>query len=50
MNDLNNRLAELRVNQQDYSEARAQRLRLLQNMNLATDDGVLNLAGVLLFA
>ena len=36
--------------QQRYPEARAQRLRLLQNMNLATDDGVLNLAGVLLFA
>ncbi|MGH9847746.1 MAG: hypothetical protein ACREEM_54350 [Blastocatellia bacterium] len=27
-----------------------ERLKLLQNMNLATDDGVLNLAGVLLFA
>ena len=38
------------VYQQEYPEARAQRLRLLQNMNLATDDGVLNLAGVLLFA
>ncbi len=28
----------------------ADRLRLLANMNLATDDGVLNLAGLLLFA
>ncbi|MFN0119547.1 MAG: ATP-binding protein, partial [Blastocatellia bacterium] len=30
--------------------AARERLQLLQNMNLATDDGVLNLAGVLLFA
>ncbi len=28
----------------------AERLRLLANMNLATDDGVLNLAGLLLFS
>jgi ATP-dependent DNA helicase RecG len=34
----------------DYPEAPADRLRLLQNMNLATPDGFLNLAGVLLFA
>jgi len=33
-----------------YPEAPADRLRLLQNMNLATPDGFLNLAGVLLFA
>jgi ATP-dependent DNA helicase RecG len=33
-----------------YPESKRERLRLLQNMNLATDDGVLNLAGVLLFA
>lgn len=38
------------VYQQDYPDAPAERLRLLQNMNLATDDGMLNLAGVLLFA
>ena len=38
------------VYQQDYPEAPAERLRLLQNLNLATDDGKLNLAGVLLFA
>lgn len=34
----------------DYPEASADRLRLLQNLNLATPDGFLNLAGVLLFA
>lgn len=33
-----------------YPDAPDALLRLLQNMNLATDDGVLNLAGVLLFA
>jgi len=35
---------------QDYPETAAKRTRLLQNMNLATDDGMLNLAGVLMFA
>ncbi|RPH50940.1 MAG: ATP-dependent DNA helicase RecG [Desulfobacteraceae bacterium] len=34
----------------DYPDSAAARLRLLQNMNLATDEGNLNLAGVLLFA
>ncbi len=34
----------------DYPESQPQLLRLLQNMSLATDDGMLNLAGVLLFA
>jgi len=34
----------------DFPDAAEDRLRLLQNMNLATDDGFLNLAGVLLFA
>ena len=34
----------------DYPESRPELLRLLQNMSLATDDGMLNLAGVLLFA
>ncbi|MBI5601876.1 MAG: putative DNA binding domain-containing protein [Deltaproteobacteria bacterium] len=34
----------------EYPDSAAARLRLLQNMNLATDDGQLNLAGVLLFA
>ncbi len=34
----------------DYPESQADLLRLLQNMDLATDDGMLNLAGVLLFA
>jgi ATP-dependent DNA helicase RecG len=38
------------VYQQDYPDAPAERLRLLQNLNLATDDERLNLAGVLLFA
>ena len=33
-----------------YPDTAQERLTLLQNMNLATDDGVLNLAGVLLFA
>ena len=33
-----------------YPDAPEELLRLLQNMNLATDEGVLNLAGVLLFA
>jgi len=38
------------VYQQPYPDSPDELLRLLQNMNLATDDGVLNLAGVLLFA
>ena len=35
---------------QDYPDSPAELTRLLQNMNLANDDGNLNLAGVLLFA
>ena len=35
---------------QSWPDSRQELLTLLQNMNLATDDGVLNLAGVLLFA
>jgi ATP-dependent DNA helicase RecG len=38
------------VYKRDLPDAEAERLRLLQNMNLATDDGFLNLAGVLMFA
>ncbi|MEI6756593.1 MAG: ATP-dependent DNA helicase RecG [Chlorobium sp.] len=38
------------VYEQEYPDSSAELTRLLQNMNLATDDGVLNLAGVLLFA
>ncbi|PZN81873.1 MAG: ATP-dependent DNA helicase RecG [Candidatus Methylumidiphilus alinenensis] len=38
------------VYQQPWPESAEDLLTLLQNMNLATDDGVLNLAGVLLFA
>lgn len=38
------------VYQQEYPESPEERTRLLQNMNLATDNGVLNLAGVLMFA
>ena len=34
----------------DYPDSPVDRLRLLQNMDLATDTGMLNLAGVLLFA
>ena len=34
----------------DLPDSAQERLTLLQNMNLATDDGLLNLAGVLLFA
>jgi ATP-dependent DNA helicase RecG len=34
----------------DFPDAHPERLTLLQNMNLAADDGSLNLAGVLLFA
>ena len=36
--------------EQEYPEDPEQRIRLLQNMNLSTDKGVLNLAGLLLFA
>lgn len=35
---------------QEYPDSPASLTRLLQNMNLATDDGMLNLAGVLMFA
>ncbi|MFZ1598454.1 MAG: RNA-binding domain-containing protein, partial [Anaerolineae bacterium] len=35
---------------QEFPDAAEERLTLLQNMNLATDSGMLNLAGVLLFA
>ena len=38
------------VYKQDYPDSVAEQTRLLQNMNLATDAGNLNLAGVLLFA
>ncbi|MDD2736516.1 MAG: RhuM family protein [Desulfuromonadaceae bacterium] len=38
------------VCKQDYPDSSSELLRLLQNMNLATEDGVLNLAGVLMFA
>lgn len=38
------------VYKQEYPDSHAELTRLLQNMNLATDDGRLNLAGVLLFA
>ena len=38
------------VYKQDLPDSTQERLTLLQNMNLATDDGLLNLAGVLLFA
>ena len=38
------------VYKMDYPDSPAELTRLLQNMNLATDDGMLNLAGVLLFA
>lgn len=38
------------VYKQDYPESFVELTRLLQNMNLATDDGHLNLAGVLMFA
>lgn len=37
------------VHQMEYPDDAAERLRLLQNLNLATDDGQLNLAGLLLF-
>jgi ATP-dependent DNA helicase RecG len=38
------------VHKQEYPDSPAELTRLLQNMNLAPDDGRLNLAGVLLFA
>ena len=38
------------VHKLDYPDSPADLTRLLQNMNLATNDGFLNLAGVLLFA
>ncbi len=38
------------VYKQEYPDSPDELTRLLQNMNLATDDGRLNLAGVLLFA
>lgn len=38
------------VFKQDYPDSPAELTRLLQNMNLATDDGMLNLAGLLMFA
>ncbi len=38
------------VYKQSFPEKPADVLRLLRNMNLAGDDGMLNLAGVLLFA
>ena len=38
------------VYQQEYPNTQEELIQLLKNMNLATDDGVLNLAGVLMFA
>jgi ATP-dependent DNA helicase RecG len=38
------------VHKLDYPDSPAERLQFLQNMDLATDNGMLNLAGVLLFA
>ena len=38
------------VHHQEYPNTEAELIKLLQNLNLATDDDVLNLAGVLLFA
>lgn len=38
------------VYKRKFPEKPSEMLRLLQNMNLATDDGMLNLAGVLMFA
>lgn len=37
------------IYKQEYPDSPADLIRLLQNMNLATDDGMLNLAGVLMF-
>lgn len=36
--------------EQEYPDTQEELLQLLKNMNLATDEGVLNLAGVLMFA
>jgi ATP-dependent DNA helicase RecG len=38
------------VYKQEFPDSPAELTRLLQNMNLATDDGKLNLAGILIFA
>ena len=38
------------VYKRDYPESKAELIQLLQNLNLATSTGVLNLAGLLLFA
>lgn len=38
------------VYKQEYPDSPAELTQLLQNMNLATDEGMLNLAGVLMFA
>ncbi len=38
------------VYKQEYPDSPAELTQLLQNMNLATNDGMLNLAGVLMFA
>lgn len=38
------------VYKRDLPDDEGERLRLLRNMNLATEDGLLNLAGVLMFA
>ena len=38
------------VHNQEYPDSSEETVRLLQNMNLATEDGYLNLAGVLMFA
>jgi ATP-dependent DNA helicase RecG len=38
------------VYKQEYPDSPIELTRLMQNMNLATDDGMLNLAGVLMFA
>jgi ATP-dependent DNA helicase RecG len=38
------------VYKREHPDSPAELTHLLQNMNLATDDGMLNLAGVLLFA
>ncbi|MCK4607879.1 MAG: putative DNA binding domain-containing protein [Gammaproteobacteria bacterium] len=38
------------VHKQEYPDSQEELTKLLQNLNLATDDGMLNLAGVLMFA
>ena len=38
------------VHKREYPDSEAERIQLLQNMNLATEDGRLNLAAVLMFA